>query len=71
MAKQAPRNYKRTYGPQIRSGKAVILTDQQVNAIRNITTGTLKEAAERFGVSEATVSAIWYNKGRFANVPIQ
>jgi len=62
---------KRVYGPPAMAGKAVILTDQQVNAIRNITEGTVKQAARRFGVSEATISAIWANKGRYRNVPIK
>lgn len=62
-------NMDRIYGPPKMSGSAIILTDQQVNAIRNVTSGTTKEAAQRFGVSEATISSIWRNKGRYASVP--
>lgn len=64
------KNHKgRVYGPPTQTGFGIMLTDQQVNAVRNVTTGTLKEAAKRFGISEATISDIWHNRGRFANVP--
>lgn len=59
----------RVYGPPKMSGNAVILTDQQVNAIRNITSGSIEDAAKRFGVSTNTINNIWKNKGRFADVP--
>lgn len=60
----------RVYGPPAQAGRGVILTDQQVNAIRNVSSGTVKEVAKRFGVSETTVSSIWANTGRYARVPI-
>lgn len=61
---------KRVFGPPPMSGTSTILTDQQVNAIRNVTSGSLKEAADRFGVSEATITKIWQNVGRYKNVPL-
>lgn len=61
---------KRVFGPQQRAGTGVILTDQQVNAIRNVTSGTVKSTAKRFNVSETTVSSIWANTGRYSQVPI-
>lgn len=70
MPKGTP-NGGRVYGPPKMSGAQVMLTDQQVNAIRNVTSGTIEQAAERFGVSCNTINMIWKNKGRFANVPVK
>lgn len=62
---------KRVYGPPPSAGLGPILTNDQVNAIRNVTSGTVAQAAKKFGVSETTVSAIWANKGRYADIPFK
>lgn len=62
---------KRVFGPPSLTAVKFNLTNQQVNAIRNISTGTLKDAARQFGVSEGTISDIWHNRGRFRSIPVR
>lgn len=58
----------RKYGPPVTASPT--LTNEQVNVIRFLTKGTVREIAEQYGVSTNVIDDIFHDRGKYKDVPV-